>query len=77
MDCYFCQTCGVRVFHKSRKSDGSETETVSIKGGCIDGLDWSGAEHIFTRSAVVPIPPNSERWEVSPEIMEERELNQE
>jgi hypothetical protein len=51
--------------------DGSERETISVKGGCIDGLDWSGAQHIYARSAVVPIPADSKRWETSPEIEEE------
>jgi hypothetical protein len=76
MNCYFCPTCGVRVIHRGRKADGSEKEMISIKGGCIDGLDWSGAQHIYTRSAVVPIPADSRRWEASPEVEEERPAHQ-
>jgi hypothetical protein len=67
MDCYFCAQCGVRVFHRSRNPDGIERPTVSVKGGCIDGLDWSQAKHIYTRSAVVPIPHGVEQWRASPE----------
>jgi hypothetical protein len=33
---------------------------VSVKGGCIDGLDWKNAVHIWTKSAMVPIPEGSE-----------------
>lgn len=33
---------------------------VSVKGGCIEGLDWSKAIHIWTKSAMVPIPEGSE-----------------
>jgi hypothetical protein len=33
---------------------------VSVKGGCIDGLDWKQAVHIWTKSAMVPIPEGSE-----------------
>ena len=32
---------------------------VSVKGGCIEGLDWSKAIHIWTKSAMVPIPENA------------------
>jgi hypothetical protein len=33
---------------------------VSVKGGCIEGLDWKTAVHIWTKSAMVPIPEGSE-----------------
>lgn len=33
---------------------------VSIKGGCIEGLDWNKAIHLWTKSAMVPIPEGSE-----------------
>ncbi len=33
---------------------------VSVKGGCLDGLDWRKAIHIWTSSAMVPIPEGSE-----------------
>ncbi|KAK4246827.1 Mss4-like protein [Corynascus novoguineensis] len=69
MDCYFCKACGSRVMHRIRNPDGTERETVSIKGGLVQGLDWKGASHIYTRSAVVPIPEGVERWEAAPESM--------
>jgi hypothetical protein len=75
MDCYFCPTCGVRLFHRGRDANGVVRSTVSIKGGCIEGLDWSGAKHIYTRSAVFPIPPGAEQWRASPEPMERPTLS--
>ena len=33
---------------------------ISIKGGCIEGLDWKKAIHLWTKSAMVPIPEGSE-----------------
>jgi hypothetical protein len=72
MDCYFCKSCGVRIMHRIREPDGQERETVSVKGGVIEGLCWKGAKHIYTESAVVEIPPNAERWETTPETMEGR-----
>lgn len=67
MACYFCSACGVRVFHRSRDAHGIEKPTVSIKGGCVEGLDWTIGKHIYTRSAIVPIPPGAEQWRESPE----------
>jgi hypothetical protein len=75
MDCYFCPTCGVRVFHRGRNADGAEKTTVSIKGGCVEGLDWSVGKHIYTRSAVFPIPPGAEQWRASPEPEERSTLS--
>jgi hypothetical protein len=60
------------MFHRVRDREGGERPTASIKGGCIEGLDWSGAKHIYTRTAVVPIPPGAEQWRASPEVMEGR-----
>lgn len=39
---------------------------VSVKGGCLDGLDWKTAIHIWTKSAMVPIPEGSETHEEEP-----------
>ena len=47
---------------------------MSIKGGLIDGLDWSQGKHIFTGTAVVQIPPGVERWEGTPDVMEAVEV---
>ncbi|CAK7274210.1 hypothetical protein SEPCBS119000_006056 [Sporothrix epigloea] len=33
---------------------------VSVKGGCLEGLDWGAAIHIWTKTAMVPIPERSE-----------------
>ena len=67
-DCYFCPECGVRIMHINRPlPDGTGGETVSIKGGVIQGLEWNGAKHIWCRSAVVPIPDGAERWEMEPD----------
>lgn len=72
MDCYFCRECGVRVMHRIRDADRKERDTVSIKGGLVEGLDWKGAKHIYTRSAVVSIPDGVESCEGAPEKMEGR-----
>ncbi|ROT42311.1 hypothetical protein SODALDRAFT_326490 [Sodiomyces alkalinus F11] len=53
--CYFCRNCGTRLIHATPSKD-----VVSVKGGCIEGLDWSKAVHIWTKSAMVPIPEGSE-----------------
>lgn len=66
VDCYFCKECGVRILHRIREADGQERSTVSIKGGLVEGLDWSKAGHIFARSAVFPIPETAVRYEASP-----------
>ncbi|KAK4136049.1 hypothetical protein BT67DRAFT_362842, partial [Trichocladium antarcticum] len=63
MDCYFCRVCGVRVMHRVREADGTERETVVVKGGLVEGLRWEGAAHIYVRSAVVEVPVGVERWE--------------
>jgi hypothetical protein len=63
--CYFCNKCGSRIIH-ARIVEGGEPETVSVKGGLLEGLDWSGGTHIFCRSAVVPIPEGMERYDGEP-----------
>jgi hypothetical protein len=40
---------------------------VSIKGGCIDGLDWKNGIHIWCSRAVVPIPEGAEKWDEEPD----------
>ncbi|KAH7122890.1 Mss4-like protein [Dactylonectria macrodidyma] len=56
LECYFCTECGVRILHRSILPDGTPKPTLSIKGGCLEGLSWEGAKHIYTRSARVPVP---------------------
>ncbi|KAH7015038.1 Mss4-like protein [Ilyonectria destructans] len=72
LECYFCKECGVRILHRSILPDGTPKPTLSIKGGCLEGLSWEGAKHIYTRSAKVPIPeggdPGSPIFDVDPEL---------
>jgi hypothetical protein len=77
MDCYFCKNCGVRIMHRIREPDGRERDTVSIKGGLVQGLRFEGAKHIYVRSAVMEIPPGAERWEATPDVMEGRPRGEE
>ncbi|KAI1773161.1 Mss4-like protein [Hypoxylon cercidicola] len=70
LDCYFCAECGSRVFHRIVDADGTPRATVSIKGGCIEGLDWSGGMHIYVRSAVFKIPAEWEQYETVPAWMQ-------
>ncbi|KAK1755217.1 glutathione-dependent formaldehyde-activating [Echria macrotheca] len=55
LNCYFCKICGTRLIHSTPGKN-----VVSVKGGCINGLDWKAAIHIWTKSAMVPIPEGSE-----------------
>ena len=62
MDCYFCKTCGSRMFHQDTDASGVPLRnTVCIKGGVIEGLDWSNAQHIYTSRAVVAIPDHVQK----------------
>lgn len=67
-DCYFCKKCGVRVMNRTRDQEGHERGTLAIKGGLVEGMDWSDAFHIFTRSAVAPslIPKDAQQYEGLP-----------
>jgi len=40
---------------------------VSVKGGCIEGLDWKKAKHIWCKRAMVPIPEGVEKVDEEPE----------
>jgi len=51
-----------------------EKKVVSVKGGCIEGLNWQDAKHIWTKSALVPIPEGVESCEEEPEEAEEEGL---
>ena len=62
LDCYFCTICGARVLH-SRQGK----KTMSVKGGCLEGLDWSKAKHIWCSRAVVKIPEGVQRWDKEPD----------
>ncbi|OAQ73454.2 glutathione-dependent formaldehyde-activating [Pochonia chlamydosporia 170] len=54
--CYFCRSCGTRLLHATPQTKN----VVSVKGGCLEGLDWGKAIHLWTKSAMVPIPEGSE-----------------
>ncbi|KAF3764532.1 hypothetical protein M406DRAFT_322642 [Cryphonectria parasitica EP155] len=55
--CYFCKKCGTRLIHTTPNKN-----VVSVKGGCLEGLDWSRAIHIWTQSAMIPIPEGAESY---------------
>lgn len=62
-DCYFCKTCGTRLMHGVPGA-----RFVAVKG-CLDELDaalLAGATHIWTKSAVVPIPEGVEAYAEEP-----------
>ncbi|KAL2353060.1 glutathione-dependent formaldehyde-activating [Cryomyces antarcticus] len=63
LDCYFCSVCGTRVMHSRRGG-----QTVSVKGGCIEGLDWASAKHIWCCRAVAAIREGVQRWEKEPDL---------
>ncbi|KAF4443404.1 glutathione-dependent formaldehyde-activating [Fusarium albosuccineum] len=44
----------------TRRQTFQTKNVVSVKGGCLEGLDWKRAIHIWTSSAMVPIPEDSE-----------------
>lgn len=64
--CYFCPECGVRLYAHSHKPDGTPVGIVSIKAGCVEGLEWKDVIHIWTKSAVVPIPEGVKQYEKGP-----------
>ncbi|KUI58161.1 hypothetical protein VP1G_05451 [Cytospora mali] len=47
--------CGTRLIHTTPNKN-----VVSVKGGCLEGLDWNKAIHIWTKSAMIPIPEGAE-----------------
>jgi hypothetical protein len=54
--------------HRIRNEDGTERPTVNVKGGLVEGLDWSTAKHIYVETAVVPIPDGAESYPQSPPV---------
>lgn len=61
-ECYFCRACGSRIMHGG-------ADYVAVKGGCLVALDRDmlrGAMHIWTKSAVVPIPDGVESYPEEP-----------
>jgi hypothetical protein len=52
--CYYCEDCGTRMVHTTPGK-----KVFAIKGACLEGLtqdDMDKAKHIYTKSAMVPIP---------------------
>ncbi|ORY67177.1 Mss4-like protein [Pseudomassariella vexata] len=66
MHCWFCPECGSRLVHRVYEKDGTPRSTVSVKGGCVEGLNWEGAKHIYVRSAVIEIPVEWEQYYTGP-----------
>jgi hypothetical protein len=64
MSCFFCPTCGSRLWHARNGID-----TISVKAGSLDTLpDFARAVHIWT-SRKLPgfvIPPNTEQHAEEP-----------
>ncbi|KAK4181295.1 hypothetical protein QBC36DRAFT_318196 [Triangularia setosa] len=48
--CYFCKRCGTRLVHATPNKN-----VVSVKGGCLEGLDWKSAIHIWYVKLASPI----------------------
>ena len=61
VNCYFCTTCGSRLLHRN-----SSGKSISVKGGCLEALDLSGAIHIWCKDAKVAIPDGVERYYMEP-----------
>ncbi|KFA72139.1 hypothetical protein S40288_11386 [Stachybotrys chartarum IBT 40288] len=59
LECYFCKTCGVRMLHRGILPDGTSKPTISVKGGCLEGLSLDVVTHIFTKTALVAVPEGS------------------
>jgi hypothetical protein len=64
LDCFFCATCGSRLFHAAPGE-----EVLSVKGGSLDAPpDLTGAAHIWTsrKLAGVAIPPDAPQFPGEP-----------
>ncbi len=67
MKAYFCSRCGVTVFQVPFQPDGTMAAKCAIKGGVVeDDLEWGKGFHVYTRSAVVPIPEGQTKFETGP-----------
>lgn len=68
-DGYFCTKCGSRLIHRAVSNAGQPAKTLSVKAGCLDGMTremMRSAVHIWTKSAVMDIPPEAEQYEEEP-----------
>ena len=66
VDCYFCPTCGSRIWH----SGSERQDTLSVKGGSLDeALDLTAAVHIW-KSRKLPgviIPGQARQFSEEPD----------
>jgi hypothetical protein len=60
VECYFCKCCGVRILHRVILPDGTPRPTLSVKAGCLAEFSLEGVKHIYARTALVPVPEESE-----------------
>lgn len=61
VECYFCKVCGVRILHRVLLlKEKTPKPTVTVRGGCVEGFNLVGARHIYTRTAMVPVPEDSD-----------------
>ncbi len=63
--CFFCPTCGSRLWH----GDPARDPVLSVKGGGLDRPpDLTGAKHIWVSRKLpgVAIPPDAETWPEEP-----------
>ena len=63
--CYFCSTCGSRIYHQSNRSP----DMISLKGGVLDGVDnLEPVAHLWVKrkAAWVQIPPEIETYKEQP-----------
>ncbi len=68
-DGYFCTACGSRFIHRSFSREGEPAKIISVKADCLVGLTkemMRSAVHIWTKSAVIDIPPTAEQYEEEP-----------
>jgi hypothetical protein len=66
LTCFFCPTCGTRVWH----GDKDRETRVSVKGGSLDEpVDLTHARHIWTTRKLpgIIIPENAEQWPLEPD----------
>ncbi|OAP62755.1 hypothetical protein AYL99_01982 [Fonsecaea erecta] len=68
--CYYCKKCGTRIMNVSVAPAGtSNPGFVAVKGGCLESIDgdiFTQATHIWTKSALVPIPEGAESYPEEP-----------
>lgn len=65
LDCFFCPTCGTRLWHVG----GGSPDRVTVKGGALDDdVDISRATHIWTKRRLegVIIPEGCESFAEEP-----------